>query len=153
MIVHFPIALLMVASGAGIAYLHGLPRQEFRVLTWWCMGIGWIASTAAILSGLLDQRFIAPDAPFRPVLNWHIGTGLALFVVYGWVLYRRWLFGTRKMRRHRERAGSQTADLLDAAPARGWLTVLLVVGALLVVASGWNGGRLVFDWAVNVEHP
>ncbi len=28
--------------------------------------------------------------------------------------------------------------------------VLLTVGALLVFLTGWNGGELVYQWAVNV---
>lgn len=149
-IVHFPIALSLLASAAGLLYLYWRPHPALRTLIWWPMLLGWLATGAAVLSGLLDQRNLPPDAPYQPILNWHIGTGLALLVVYGWLLYRRWTFNTAKARRARKGAAADYVDLLDDPSARWWITLLLVVGALLIVASGWNGGRLVYEWGVNV---
>jgi hypothetical protein len=28
---------------------------------------------------------------------------------------------------------------------------MALLGLLLVIASGWNGGRVVFEWGVNVK--
>ena len=41
-------------------------------------------------------------------------------------------------------------DLLDNPSSRIWLTVALVAGMILVAATGWNGGILVYEWGVNV---
>ena len=102
-IVHFPIALCLFASVAALLYLDRRPHPALRSLTWWPMLVGWLATLLAVLSGLYDQRNLPPGAPYQSVLNWHIGTGLALLVVYGWLLYRRWTFNTAKSQRDRAR--------------------------------------------------
>ncbi len=152
-VVHFPIALLLLASAAGCLYLVALQRTELRILTWWPMLLGWLGGIAAVLTGLLAQSGLPPAAPYRGVLNWHIGTGLAVLLVYGWLLYRGWLYGTARARHRRAQAGRNSVDLLDDPANRWWVLALLAVGACLVVASGWNGGRLVYEWAVNVAVP
>ena len=149
-VVHFPVALLVVASAAGLTVLYITPRADLRALTWWAMLLGWIAGLVAVLTGLWDQRGLAPDAPFRSVLNLHISAGLALLVVYGWILYQRWLFHGAKAQRRRAQAGMDVDDLLLLPSARLWLSALLITGALLVLLSGWNGGQLVYVWGVNV---
>lgn len=149
-VVHFPVALLIVASVAGLVVLYVTPRADLRALSWWTMLLGWLAGFLAVLTGLWDQRGLAPDAPFRGVLNRHIGSGLGLMVVYGWILYQRWLFDGAKARRKRAQAGIDADDLLLLPSARLWLTALLTLGAILVLLSGWNGGQLVHVWGVNV---
>jgi uncharacterized membrane protein len=151
-IVHFPIALLILASVSGLAYLHWQPREELKVLTWWSMLPGWLALFAAIVTGLFAQGALPPDAPYRSTLNWHITTGLLLVVVYGELLYRRWVQRPRRRRKGSLiRPAAETArDLLDN-PGRRWLlTAQLVLGIALVISSGWFGGELVYTWGVNV---
>ncbi|MEZ4706426.1 MAG: DUF2231 domain-containing protein [Caldilineaceae bacterium] len=150
--VHFPIALLILSSVAGLLYLYWQPRAELRILVWWTMPVGWLAVGAAILTGLLAQAGLPPQAPYRGLLNWHISSGLALLVLYAALLYLRWL-RRPKQKSNVGSAATQNAHadpLLDDAAARWWLTLLLLLGIGLVVASGWNGGRLVYDWGVNV---
>jgi len=149
-VVHFPIALLIIAGLIGLVYLIRPFRSEFRFITWWAMLGGWIGTAVAIGSGLLAQSGLSPDAPFRSLLNWHIGTGLGILVLFGFILYRAWLYTTPKARKRRPATAAN--DLLDDPRARGWLAVLLVVGIVLVVISGWSGGELVFAWGVNVSN-
>lgn len=151
-VTHFPIALLIVGSVAGLAYLAGLRRPELVILTWWLLFLGWLATSAAILTGLLAQAWLPPHAPYRSILNWHIGTGFALAALYGGLLYWGWL---HRKRAHRAAVKPQGASVtspepLDDPAAQRWLALLLIVGIVLVVASGWNGGRLVYTWGVNV---
>jgi uncharacterized membrane protein len=148
--VHFPIALLILASVAGLLYLYWRPLPMFRTLTWWPMLLGWVGGLVAVGTGLLAQSGLPPAAPYRAVLNWHIGTGLALLAAYGFLLYRRWLFASAKAQKARERAGNRAADLLDDPKGRLGFTLLALLGVALLLASGWNGGRLVYEWGVNV---
>jgi uncharacterized membrane protein len=141
--VHFPIALLLVGSLAGLLYLWWDQRPELRVLTWWLLMLGWAGAGVAALTGLLAQGNLPPQAPYSFVLNGHISSGLALIVVYAALFYRVWLH------RNRRRA-TDSADLLDVPSARLWLTLLLLLGMALVVIGGWLGGQLVYTWGVNV---
>jgi uncharacterized membrane protein len=157
-IVHFPIALLLLGSAMALVHLYHLaglnPRIDLRRTAWFLIGLGWIALVPVILSGLLAQSPLPPDAPFRMVLNWHTATGLGLLVLYGLLLYQGWIFQgakARKARAFKEGAnGKGVVDLLDNPSSRVWLTVVLVAGMILVAATGWNGGTLVYEWGVNV---
>jgi len=142
-VVHFPIALLLGGSAAGLLYLAGLRRDDLRVLTWWPLRLGWIGGAVAMLTGLLAQRELPPQAPYTDVLNNHIGVSWALLVVYAGILYRHWLFSSK-------RRANDPDDLLDLAAARGWLAAAFVAGSILVLADGWLGGELVYTWGVNV---
>lgn len=147
--VHFPIALLILSSAAGLLYLYWQPRAELRVLVWWTMPLGWVTLGIAILSGLLAQAGLPPQAPYRSVLNWHVGTGFTLLLLYSTLLYLRWL--RRSGRKGKPlQAAPQGDPLLDNPASRPWLTIVLLLGMGLVVVSGWNGGRLVYEWGVNV---
>jgi uncharacterized membrane protein len=154
-LVHFPIAFLLIGSLAALAHLAGfaktVPWIDLRRTAWFLLGLGWLATLPAILSGLLAQSGLPPDAPYRQTLNWHIGTAVALALIYGFVLYRAWLFQGAKARKARARAGAhESTDLLDHAPARRWLALALLGGMALIIATGFNGGQLVYEWAVNV---
>ena len=144
--VHFPIALLLLGSAAGLLYLARvqwlIPRADLRVLTWWPLRLGLVGAGVAIRTGLLAQSGLPPQAPYTGVLNWHIGTALAALVIYGAIFYRAWLYGNR-------RRADDPADLLDQPQARGWLAGLLLLGILTITASGWLGGELVYTWGVN----
>jgi uncharacterized membrane protein len=148
-VVHFPIVLLLVSSACGLLYLYWRQQAELRLGTWWAMGLGWIATAVAVLSGLVAQVDVPVDAPYRRELNLHVGAGLALLVVYGVLLYLRWLHA-----RPRKKARGVTVapgDLLDDRSRRLMVSALLIVGGLLVVITGFFGGELVFTWGVNVQ--
>lgn len=150
-LVHFPIAFLLLASASGLLYLHWQPHPTLLLLTWWSMRLGWLGVGAAVLSGLLAQSGLPPQAPYQSVLNWHIGTGLALLVSYGLLVYQQWVYGSARAQKQRARTGLTTTELLDDPKAKVWVTLLLVAGIVLLFASGWNGGRLVYEWGVNVK--
>lgn len=142
-VVHFPIALLICGSLAALAYIHRWPRLELRILSWWLLLPGWLMLLLAILSGIVAQGGLPPQAPYRSVLNWHTGSGLALAVLYGDLLYRGWL--------HKQRRPPTEPDFL-AVPGRKWLlTVQLLLGIGLVIFSGWLGGQLVYTFGVGVQ--
>ena len=152
--VHFPIAFLLLASAAGLCYLYWRPLDLLRTLTWWPMGLGWLGTLVAMLTGLVAQRDLPPDAPYLGVLNWHITSGVALWVLYGLLLYWQWLFTKKPARRAKsttaKAATPAPTDLLQSTAAKLRLTLLFLIGIMLVLASGWNGGKLVYTWGVNV---
>lgn len=143
-VVHFPIALLLLGSAAALLDLAGVRRAELRVLAWWPLRLGWLGAAAAVLTGLLAQSGLPPRPPYSAVLNWHIGSGLAILLVYGALLYRQWLWTAKR------RPPDTPPDLLDVPGARGWVIALLLLGMALVTLSGWLGGELVYTWGVNV---
>ena len=149
--VHFPIALLLLGSLLALLHLFRRPAVDLRLTVWLLLGLGWLGGAVAVLTGLLAQIDLPPDAPYRAVLNFHIGTGLAVLVLYGFLLYRGWLFRGAKAQKARQKRGDATADLLDDAGARGWIAAVVVLGALLIVATGWYGGQLVYQFGVNVQ--
>jgi len=149
--VHFPIALLLLGSLLALVHLFRRPRADLRLTVWLLLGLGWLGGAVAVLTGLLAQIDLPPDAPYRTVLNFHIGAGLAVLVLYGFLLYRGWLFRSARARKVREKRGDPTADLLDDTGARVWIAAVVVLGALLIVATGWYGGQLVYQFGVNVQ--
>ena len=149
--VHFPIALLLVGSLLALIHLFRRPAVDLRLTIWLLLGLGWLGGAVAVLTGLLAQVNLPPDAPYRPVLNFHIGTGLAVLLLYGFLLYRGWLYRGAKAQKARQKRSDPTADLLDDAGARPWIAAVVVLGALLIVATGWYGGQLVYQFGVNVQ--
>jgi len=149
MLVHFPIVLLLVTSGAGLAYLYWRPLPELRIITWWSLLPGWLAVIAAVITGLFSQGGLPPDAPYRPVLNLHTTGGFALIIVYGDLLYRRWLNRPGRDKKPRAAAGT-SGDLLDDPKRKLYLTILFALGGLLVIVTGMFGGQLVYTFGVNV---
>jgi len=149
--VHFPIVLLIGSSVAALAYLHWQTRPELRVLTWWMLPPGWLALLLTIITGIIDQGSLPPDAPYRTLLNLHTTSGLILALLYGDLLYRGWLHWSRQRAGETKRGRAPvTGDFLDQ-PGRKWpLTVQLLLGIALVIGSGWLGGELVYVWGVNV---
>lgn len=124
---HFPIALLLVNLALTLVYLRRadpfLERSAYGALV-----IGWWGLFAAILTGTLD---LALSWPLRDEtvgwINAHATLGLALLIIYGQAL----------LRRRRDPAVLQ-------GPQRQAYLRLLVIGALLVLVTGWIGGHLVY---------
>ena len=148
--VHFPIALLWVASAAGLLYFFWRPLPLLRTLTWSTMVLGWIACAVAIATGLVAQSGLPPQAPYRGVLNLHISAGLGVLLNYGALLYLGWLARRGRNTQRRRGEAAPAPDLLDDRTRRWLVALLLGLGALLVLLAGWNGGQLVYQWGVNV---
>ena len=167
-IIHFPIAFLLFASACGLYYLLAPGFQQTNRTNWanlcwsiWAsMLIGWLGGVLAVFSGLVAQSNLPPDAPYQSILNWHTYTGFAQLVLYGGLLYWRWRYPslTKKRAKRIGKAKKEAHDpidlpddLLDDLSIRWLLIVLFAFGAALMIASGWNGGRLVYEWGVNVR--
>jgi uncharacterized membrane protein len=165
---HFPIALLLLASVAGLWLLlsdpQGRTRPGWHALIWLSMLVGWLGSLAAVITGLLAQSMLPPQAPYGSVLNWHVSSGLAVAVVYAVLLYQRWLYGSARARQKRRKSRQLRnidstnlldtdlldTDLLDDPKWQRGCILLLIVGVTLIIVSGWQGGQLVFTWGVGM---
>jgi uncharacterized membrane protein len=145
-VVHFPIALLMVGSVAALWYQYRQPLPALRWTIWFLIATGWLASVAAVVTGLFSQSQLPAGAPFAVVLNLHITAGIGVMLLYGAILYRAWLAAHPRRRNRRE--PSSAIDLLDRPAARGWLTLAWLAGIALLFLAGWNGGELVYVWGV-----
>ncbi|PJF45641.1 MAG: hypothetical protein CUN48_17855, partial [Candidatus Thermofonsia Clade 3 bacterium] len=143
-------AFLLLASALTLLHLFRRPALNLKPTIWMLLVLGWIGGGVAVLTGLLAQAYLPPQAPYRAVLNFHIWSGLATLTLYGFWLYRGWTYRSARARQQRMRSGVSTEDLLDDAAARWWVALLAIAGALLIAATGWFGGRLVYEFGVNV---
>lgn len=149
-VVHFPIALLICGSLALLGTLHRWPRVELRIIGWGLLLPGWLTLLAAIVSGIVSQGALPPDAPFRPLLNWHTGSGLALAVLYGDLIYRGWLHW-RRMNGSEGSGWDWKEDLPTGRGGKWRMTVQLLLGIGLVILSGWLGGQMVYEFGAGVR--
>ena len=131
--VHFPIALSLV----GVLFLVlGLLRRQERFTGYgqWSLLLGWLGIMAAVVTGLIDQASAPQEPAVTAVINQHITAGIALLIASGLALY--WPLRNKKLR---------------STPARWGYVALLVVIVLLVLAEGWLGGKLVYEFGVGVK--
>jgi uncharacterized membrane protein len=149
--VHFPIALLLLGSALMLLHLWRRPPIDLKLTIWLLIELGWLGGGVAVLTGLLAQTNLPPDAPYRAVLNFHIGAGLAVLAVYGFLLYRGWRYRGAKAQKARRQRGVATLDLFEDTGARGWITAVALIGTSLILATGWYGGQLVYTFGVNVQ--
>lgn len=131
---HFPIALLLLNLALTLVFLRRadpfLERSAYGALV-----IGWWGLFAAILTGTLDLALSWPLRAETVVwINAHAALGIALLIIYGQAL----------LRRRRDPAVLQ-------GPQRAAYLRLLVLGALLVLVTGWVGGHLVYGLGFGVE--
>ncbi len=134
LVVHFPIALLLLNFALTLAYLRR-PDSFLERSAYGALIIGWWGAFAAIVTGVLD---VARAWPLRPeVIGWlnaHFALGLLLLLVYGRALLLR-----------------RRDPVILHGPHRRSYFALLSFGALLVILSGWTGGYLVYTLGFGVR--
>ncbi|MXX24041.1 MAG: hypothetical protein F4Z82_01155 [Caldilineaceae bacterium SB0668_bin_21] len=149
-VVHFPIALLICGSLALLGSIHRWPRVELRIIGWGLLLPGWLALLAAIVSGIVSQGALPPDAPYRLLLNWHTGSGLALAVIYGDLVYRGWLLWTRR----NEREGEDwiwLGDILSGGGGKWRFSGERVGGIGMSAIRCWLCGLLLYQYGAGVR--
>jgi len=108
-------------------------RQSFRQVGVWAMLVGTIGGAVAVLSGLQAEEHISHGEAVHRVMETHEQLGLITLAVFGvltlWRIVRERRMGSR------ERALS---------------LVLSVVGVGFLFATGFYGGKLVFEHAAGI---
>jgi uncharacterized membrane protein len=128
-IVHFPIALLLSATAADLAWLAGLTSDShFGAIL---MAAGLVTGLAAMGAGLID--FAKLDDAIVPHAVRHVGAVGMAWLGYAVALYLR-----------RE-------SLLGAAPLELPGVIVSIVSGLLLALGGWLGGKLVYSFGAGVS--
>ena len=127
-----PIALLVTAVFLDlVALLTG--RISLRQVSFWALVLGALGGVAAVLSGLQAEEHIAHGEAVHRVMKTHEKLALVTLAIFGvlalWRIVRERRMGNFE---------------------RGTLVALSVGGAGVLAATGWYGGKLVFDHAAGI---
>lgn len=135
MIVHFPIALIIVGFFSDLVGLV-LKRQFFTTAGLYLYALGGIGTVAAYLSGDMAGEGVAEFGALSTALETHEGAAtLALWTVMVLAVLRIMLGLMKKMTGWRQ-----------------WAMVALLAGGVATIArTGYYGGELVYKHAAGVQ--
>ena len=135
MIVHFPIALIIVGFAAEIAGLL-VKKDFFTTVATWMLIFGTLGTIAAYLTGNLAGDGIAETGMLEQAIEQHEDAALlTLWVLIGASVVRLAMIFLKQ----------QTHALRFAG------TALFLVGVLAVARTGYYGGNLVYKHAAGVQ--
>ncbi len=130
-----PIALLLTAALFDVLAV-ATRRESFRLVSFWTLVVGAVGGIAAVVSGLQAEEYISHGDAVHRVMETHETLGLVTLAVFGvlalWRILRDRRMGFRE---------------------RAFGTVLALVGAGVLFATGLYGGRLVFEHAAGIPTP
>lgn len=126
--VHFPIALLLASGLLTALYLRS-GQATLASSAFHCMVLGWLGTLAALLTGAWDAYRQLPLERALAWVNAHAFSGIAVLLIFGWLLLQR--------RR-------DPTILEHGNPRRRAYLLGLGLGCALVAFSGWTGGYLVY---------
>jgi len=129
-LVHFPIAGWSLATAADVASLWlGELAWRFAAVS---MAIGCVVALATMAAGLWEFAKMPERSPALPTANRHMLFALAAFCAYATSLLLRWSQGELH--------------------APGMLALAVsIFGFLLLGATGWLGGQLVYAHGIGVS--
>ena len=126
MLVTIPIGLWVFSFVCDLFFVFGDGAPEWNVVALYTMGGGIIGALLAAIPGLIDLLSL-PSEPRKTAII-HMSINLTIVVIY---IVNFWL-----------RLGTPTATGLV------WLSLLTI---LMLLVSGWLGGRLVYLYGVAVS--
>jgi len=132
-VVHFAVALLLVSVLFDILSV-STQREHLQMVGWWNLFLGFLAALFAVITGLY-----AKNSAFFP----DSATGLILYHQYT-------AFGTLAIFTILFIWRSSTNRVISPRWRNYYLT-LAVTGAILLLATGFLGGQMVFEHGTNVE--
>ena len=114
--------------------------RSLETAAYHCLWLGWLLLLPAVVTGTIDaaRQVFDPLHPREDALVWvnaHALAGVAIMIVY----WQAW------------QARRRNPAILDDAGARRGYLALLTLGAMLVVLTGWLGGRLVYSLRLGIE--
>jgi uncharacterized membrane protein len=131
--VHFPIAIYLLGVLLTVGYLWRR-EPDYDRFAYWSFFLSWIAAVVAALVGLVDRGALDYNDPRQAALDQHITQGVLFIIFNGLVLYSRFRW----------------PNLLDTS--RRWTYLaLLLLGVVTLVASGWFGGKLVYEHQIGIQ--
>lgn len=135
LIVHFPIALLLIGVGADLAS-HILWRNSLKHVGWWCQLLGFLALVAAVTTGLIAESAVVHNDAAHEIMETHEQLGFAVLGLFAI------LFIWRSLRRSH----------LPEALVQRLAYLILAIAATGVMAYGAHlGGRLVYEFGVGTR--
>ena len=128
-IVHFPVALLLSATIADLAWVAGLTTDTHIAAV--LMAGGLAAGLVAMAAGMID--FVRLDEALIPHAMRHMAAVGFAWLGYGIALYLR-----------RE-------SLWASGPVAAPTVAVSVISACILALGGWLGGRLVYTFGAGVS--
>lgn len=180
LVVHFPIALLLVGTIAliwSLAQPHKLSQQSstgraaFEGFVNGVLGLGYAGLVLSIVTGLFDMQASPKGLALegwlaRAII--HIIAGVSLLMIYGILLYRRFVIlppvGSQTLEEIPSLVTPTGAGVLqtevkplvaseEAVVTKvDWLSLALALLALTdLLLTGWLGGVLVYEFRVGIS--
>ncbi len=131
-IIHFPIALLLLAGVFGAISLFA-KREFWKDLAFKSLLVGVIFTPFAVITGLIDEQKMGHDT-VDPMLSFHKYNGLALMFFYQ--ILAVWFWLRKKLPGNREYLA--------------WV-ICLFLGSGMVMLQGYLGGEMVFTKGMGVK--
>ncbi len=132
-IVHFPIALLLLAGALGAVSLF-YKREFYKDLTLKCLIAGVVFTPFAVLTGMVAEQNLQHNEAIHEILIIHKYNGFVILFLFQillvWFWLRRKLFGNIEY--------------------NAWVVGLLV-GNLLIFYQGYLGGEMVYTHGAGVK--
>ena len=132
-IVHFPIALLIVAfffDASGVV----LKKVELTRVGWWCQSVGTVFLVAAVATGLFARDSIVVDSVALQTLEAH--EQFAFLSSSAFIVLLFWRVGLKT------RLPTRMRFLFWG---------LYVLGVSAIVLGAWYGGEMVFRFGLGVK--
>ena len=128
MLVAVPVGLWILTLACDLVHLLGLGGEMWADAALIAVGGGVVGALLAAIPGLIDLLSLS-DPKLRKIGLWHMSLNLAAVALFAWNFWLRW----------------------QAGPAGDPPVLLTVLGVVLISASGWLGGELVYVHGVAVR--
>jgi uncharacterized membrane protein len=132
-LVHIPTALWPAALFFDVLGVLGLGGEATRLLSFYAIALGLVVALLAVPAGLADWSDIKPSNPARRLGLYHLTLNLTVWALFALNLWLR------------------AEPPAEAAGGVGTLPLALsALGNLLLLISGYLGGRMAYGYGIGV---